>query len=130
MPLLTFEQSKSLDDACNEMLKDPIVRFAGIINGMGRLVAGGFRPGLEPLESEDKRRMMFMQISLDVSMRKEYNKTLGQIDYIASKRDKVLMVSVPLYDHIVFISAEPHADPTNLSKRALELFKNCKIPSK
>ena len=130
MPLLTFEQNKSLEDACNEMYKDPKVRFAGVINSMGYLVAGGFRKNLQPYETEEKMKMMYMQIRLDVSMKKEYNETLGPIDYTASKRGKVMMVSVPMYDHIVLISAEPDPDAATLADKTKDLFKTCRIPVK
>ena len=37
---------------CNEILKlDPSIRFAGVANNMGRLIAAKFRKGLQPLLS-------------------------------------------------------------------------------
>ena len=55
MPQLTFEQNKSLEDVCNGMLKDPEIRFVGVINSIGNLVAGGLRDDLDPYETEEKR---------------------------------------------------------------------------
>ena len=63
-------------------------------------------------------------------MRKEYNETLGPINYTTSKRGKVMMVSVPMYDHIVLISAEPDSDASTLAGKTKDLFKTCKIPVK
>jgi hypothetical protein len=34
------------------MTADPKIRFAGVINERGRLVAGGMKENVEPLESE------------------------------------------------------------------------------
>lgn len=127
MPQLTFEQNKSLENVCNRMLKDPKIRFVGVINSMGNLVVGGLRDDLEPYETEEKRRMIYMQLRLDVNMRKEYDNTLGSIDYIASKRGKVLMISVPVYDHVVLISAEPNTDAEILANKTKDLFETCKI---
>jgi hypothetical protein len=126
MSRLTFEQNKYLEDVCNEMLKDAKIRFVGVINNMGHLVAGGLQGDIEPYETEEKRRMMYMQLRLDVSMRQEYNDTLGSIDYIASKRGKVLMVSVPIYDYVILISAEPHVDTETLANKTKDLFEICK----
>jgi hypothetical protein len=41
---------------CDQLLKEEEIRFAGLINHMGRLVAGGFKDGISPLEDEAERR--------------------------------------------------------------------------
>ncbi len=37
---------------CDLLLKEDEVRFAGLINNMGKLVSGGFREGISPDEDE------------------------------------------------------------------------------
>ena len=55
---------------------DSKIRFAGIINERGRVVAGGMKDGIQPLESEREDEMLFMELALRVRMRKEFNKQL------------------------------------------------------
>ncbi len=116
------KSKKMLEYMCNEMLIWDKVRFCGVINNMGNLIAGRFREGLTPHEDDYKRRSMYMQLSLEVAMRREHDDTLGPVEYLASKRGKVLMVSMPILDHIILISAEPDASPENVVKKAHHLF--------
>ncbi len=45
---------------CNTIKElDPKIRFAGVINERGRLVAGGMKEGVEPFESQ-KEDMFFL----------------------------------------------------------------------
>ena len=49
------------DELCERAKKvDPKVRFAGVINSKGRLVAGGMVSSKKPLEDIKKDEMLFM----------------------------------------------------------------------
>jgi len=50
---LNVEEYSSLEKRCNELLNDGQIRFAGVINKMGNLVAGGFKEGVEPFQSDE-----------------------------------------------------------------------------
>jgi len=127
MALLTSADIKKLDDACNELSKDEKVRHVGVINELGRLVAGGFKKGKSSLVGEEKIAMTYMQMQLDFKMRKELDDILGPIDYIASRRTKQLIISVPIGENLVLISAEPDADDKQIIKKAEELFDDVTI---
>ncbi|GBH34494.1 DUF6659 family protein [Nitrosopumilus sp.] len=127
MALLTAKEIKKLDDACLELSKDEKVRHVGIINEHGRLIAGGFKKGKSPLIKDEKISMTYMQMQLDFKMRKELDDVLGPIDYIASRRTKQLIISVPIGDNLILISAEPDADDKQIIKKAEELFDDITI---
>ena len=56
---------------CNSILSiDPKIRFVGVINERGRLVAGGMRENVEALESEKDNEMIFMELALRVKNEK------------------------------------------------------------
>ena len=55
---------------------DPKIRFAGIINYRGKLIAGGMVTGKKALEDEKKDEMLFMELALRVKMRSEFNNFL------------------------------------------------------
>ncbi len=63
---------------------DSKIRFAGVINENGRLVAGGMKEGIQPLESERNDEMLFMELALRVKMRKEFNSHLGKVEFSMS----------------------------------------------
>ncbi len=127
MVLLSPNDLKKLDKACEELSNDDKVRHVGVINELGRLVAGGFKKGKSPLIEDEKISMTYMQMQLDFKMRKELDDVLGPIDYIASRRTKQLIISVPIGDNIVLISAEPDADDKKIIKKAEELFDDITI---
>ena len=109
---------------CNELLNDDQIRFAGIINKLGNLIAGGFKDGISPFMPEEHLRMMYMQMVLEISMRKDFDASLGEINYITALRNKALMISLPIDDHLLLISAEPTAITERLITKALRIFRN------
>ena len=127
MAILNEEQIRNLEAACQELSKEDKIRHVGVINPLGRLVAGGFKKGVRPLLEDSRVRMVYMQIQLDFNMRQELDDVLGPIDYIASRRKNQLLISVPEGENLVLISAEPDADDKSIIKKAEELFDNIHI---
>jgi len=122
MTIISVEDIKRLDSACTSLSEEKKVRHVGVINKLGHLVAGGFKKGVTPLLSHDKVGMVYMQMQLDFNMRQELDDVLGPIDYIASRRTNQLIISVPIGENLVLITAEPDADDKKIIKKAEELF--------
>jgi len=97
------------------------IRFAGVINERGRLVAGGMRDNVEPLESEKDDEMIFMELALRVKMRKEFDKQLGCVNFAMASRERALAISVPLGEDILYVASEPDTDYGSLPKKILEI---------
>ena len=127
MGILSAEDIEKLDVACEALSQEEKIRHVGVINKLGHLVAGGFRKGTAPLLSDEKIRMVYMQMQLDFNMRQELDDVLGPIDYIASRRTNQLIISVPIGENLVLITAEPGADDKKIIKRAEELFDDITI---
>ncbi|MDX1596133.1 MAG: DUF6659 family protein [Nitrosopumilaceae archaeon] len=103
---------------------DSKIRFAGVINERGRLVAGGMKEGVEPLESEKDDEMLFMELALRVKMRKEFDKQLGLVNFALASRERALAVSFLINEDILYVAAEPDADYCNLPKKIKEIILN------
>ena len=127
MAILTVDEIKKLNGSCEELLKEENIRHVGVINPLGHLIAGGFKTGVEPLLDDVKVRMVYMQMQLDFKMRQELDDVLGPIDYIASRRTRQLIITVPLGDLLVLIAAAPDADDKKIIKKAEELFDDLHI---
>ena len=67
--------NEALENLCNKLCNEPKIRFCGVINPLGRLVIGGFRDGIKPLENEDQRQMLYIQSYLEMSMKGEFDDT-------------------------------------------------------
>ncbi|MDH5463288.1 MAG: hypothetical protein OEY17_05025 [Nitrosopumilus sp.] len=74
---------------------------------MGNIISGGFSEEVDLLETDEKRRKLYMQTALEISMREDFNDTLGKINYIATNRDNVLVITMPMNNHVMLISAKP-----------------------
>ena len=122
MMSLDFEEYVTLEKRCNDLLKDDQIRFAGVINKMGNLVAGGFRKDIEPFQNDSKQRMLYMQMVLEISMRREFDSDLGNINYTSSSRNKALMITVPINEKIVLVSSAPDASTKRIVAKINNTF--------
>lgn len=118
----TAEEVKTLEDACTKLLETDKVRHVAVINKLGKRVTGSFKQGIERYLDEDKVRMVYMQLMLDLRMRQELDDILGPVDYIISRRKKLTIVSVPTENYLIVISAERDADSNKIVKDAEKLF--------
>lgn len=96
----------AFEQKCQNLLKEPEIRFAGLINPMGHLVAGGMKEGLKPLEDDADMRKLYMELILRVSTRQEFDETLGVVDYSASRREKAVVMSFPIGNKVLLVSAD------------------------
>jgi len=114
------EEYLIFDQKCTLLLQEDEIRFAGFINSMGRLVAGGFKEGIIPLEDEAERQKMYMELALRVSMRKDFDYSLGPVKYTASRRQKAVMISFPINSNVLLISTEPTVDIDKLANKIMK----------
>ena len=124
MSLLTLHETIKLEEACARMLQNTNIQFTGIINNKGRLVAGGFRKEFASFETE-KLAMLFMEIYLDYSMRKEFDSILGKINFITSHRQQTNVTAVPFDDNLILILSEPSVDIENIIEISKIMFNCC-----
>ena len=109
---------------CNHLLAESEIRFAGIVDKDGKLIAGGFKEGLVPYEGDETRLQSFLEFVSKASIRKEYDESLGPINYLAARRDKAVLVSFPfpITQILLLISAEPTVNIETLAKKVIEIF--------
>ncbi len=112
------------EEKCQSLLKEPEIRFAGLINHMGHLVAGGMKKGMSPLEDEADMRKLYMELILRVSTRKEFDYSLGPVEYSASRREKAVVLSFPIGNKVMLVSAETDV---NIDETAKKIKKICGI---
>ena len=118
------ESTQIHDDKCKRLLEENEIRFAAIINEDGKLIAGGFKEGLSPLEGDESKLQSFMEFVSKASIRKEFDNSLGPINYLAARRDKVVLVSFPfpVSKIILLISANTTVDIEQLAKKVVNIF--------
>ncbi len=109
---------------CNYLLGESEIRFAGIVDKNGKLIAGGFKEGIIPYENDEAKLQSFFEFVSKATIRKEFDESLGPINYIAARRDKAVLVSFPfpVTQILLLISAEPTVNIESLAKKVIEMF--------
>ncbi len=110
------------DLKCVRLLRDPDIIFAGLIDNMGNLVAGGFKHGVSPSEDEAERRKLYLDVVLRASLRKDFDYSLGPVLYSASRREKAVMMSFPLGKRILLVTAEADTDIDKAAQRIIKII--------
>jgi hypothetical protein len=89
----------------------PNIRFVGIIDKMGRLVAGGMRKDIDSMERKENSSKLYLEFALRTDMRKDFDAEFGKTIYSYSEREMIKLASFPLNDHFLRVSIEkeePH----------------------
>jgi len=124
---LTSKSTNSIElyaSKCADVLQESDMRFAGIIDENGKLISGRFKEGITPLENDETRLGAFMEFVSKISIRKEYDQSLGPINYLAARRDRAVLMSFPfpITKIVLLISAEPTVDIEETAKRVVSIF--------
>ena len=120
----TSGQYLGFEEKCWKLTQKDKVRFAGIIDEFGKLIAGGFKDGLAPLEKDKKKLEEFIKFVSDISQRKTLDDSLGPINYLAARRDKVILLSFPfpLSGLTLLISADSSLYIESMAEYVVHVF--------
>ena len=86
-------------EICNQVLQlDKSIRFAGIANNMGTLIAYKSREGIVPLLNEEELQNSIMKTVLRMKTREDFESKLGDVIYTFTLYKRVKRASIPLDD--------------------------------
>ena len=105
-------------EICNQVLQlDKSIRFAGIANNMGTLIAYRLREGLVPLLNEGEIQNSIMKTVLRMKTREDYESKLGDVIYTFALYKRVKRATIPL-DHpdlaVLTVSFDMAADQDSI----------------
>ena len=100
---------------------DSKIRFAGVINSKGRLVAGGMAPSITRLGDRKRDEMLYMELALRVKMRREFDNDLGEVKFSMSFREKLIVMSFPMENDVLMVSMERKTQFENIAHSILKL---------
>ena len=106
-------------DKCQKILEDPEILFAGLLDGLGNLLAGGYKTGTCSRLTDEQHQTICTELASRVTKRKKFNSELGYVKYSASRRDRTVIMSFPIFDYVVMILAEPHINIDRFAFRIL-----------
>ncbi len=111
------------DELCERIKKvDPKVRFAGVVNSKGRLVAGGMVTSKKRLGDRKNDEMLYMELALRVKMRSEFDDDLGKVKFSLSFREKLIVMSFPMKNDVLFVSMDKKMSFDKIPFKILKLL--------
>jgi hypothetical protein len=82
------------------------IRYAGIINEYGRTLTGLVRPKVIPLWSSEQVKNEFFIISTLMTLRKNYAKKIGDLDYMLLSHPKVTILAFQRKNITYYVSVD------------------------
>jgi hypothetical protein len=102
----------------------PAIRFAGIVEKSGHLYAGSMRPGIEEHLKGRNPEISFSQTAYIIDLRNMFSSDLGKLNSVVYSYNKVKMISIPVKEHILMISADNVENSDKLIEIILKYIKS------
>jgi hypothetical protein len=110
---------------CDKIIKlDRSIRFVGIVNNRGEVIEGGFKQGIEPLLNETEEQHMYIHSLSNLTMLQSYSDRLGMVRYSLTEHEKVILMTFPLRDGILCLSAMPKANMNKIREKVMKVLKS------
>jgi sugar lactone lactonase YvrE len=101
------------------------IRYAGVINDGGSLLAGGMRKGLDSITEDQNDELYLAQTALRKSMRQRFDETMGRARFAYVEREKISMLTFYMDKNTLVLSIEPNVDThsvIDIAKDTMELL--------
>ncbi|MFL6473325.1 MAG: hypothetical protein ACJ71H_21060, partial [Nitrososphaeraceae archaeon] len=72
------------------------IRFVGIANNLGSLVATAYRNGLIPLMDKQETSHYAIQAVLRVATREDFESKIGRLEYSIGKYERLIRATIPI----------------------------------
>ena len=114
-----------LESFCDEILNlNPKIRFAGILDDKGKLLAENKRKGLKVFIDPKDLEILLMETALGVRMRRVHDEQLGPVNFTISYGQNMISVIFPLETDILCVSAEKDLDFFKIPFLILQLLES------
>ncbi|MEO9307975.1 conserved hypothetical protein [Nitrosotalea sinensis] len=97
------------------------VRFAGVVDSKGKIIAYERRPGHEPLLNIKSTSDQFSHLAIKTRMSSQFNKQLGDVKFMWEEREKVQTISFAVGKNTVWVSI----DKKVIRSEVLRIIDNC-----
>ena len=100
---------------CKKILEvSPKIRYVGVTNKFGRTIAGQLRIGITPLlKTEEMRNELFVH-SMIYNIRKSYEKSIGETEFILISNEKVDIISFYVDELVYYMTIDKDIDKNEL----------------
>ena len=98
---------KELQEICFKISRiSPYIRFVGAIGKNGKLLAYKRKVGLKPFLNVKNTTSQFSHSAIKTGMEREFDKSLGQIEFVWEERKKVQIISFAIKKYRIWVSID------------------------
>jgi hypothetical protein len=98
----------SYNEVINKILASSVgVRYVAVLDGSGNVVAGGMRPGVKSLGTEEDDRRFAHDVVLIKHVREEWDRLFGKVCFSISSRSTINIISIYLNSETLVVTTEP-----------------------
>ncbi len=87
---------------------DPMMRFAAIIDLKGNISEAIMKEGKTSLKSQKEEEYFCKQVAIRRKIRKQFDKSLGPVNYVHIERQRVTQIVVYPQHKTVYVTMEPN----------------------
>ncbi len=101
------------------------IRYAGVIDDIGALIAGGMRKGIDSITDQANDELYLAQTALRKTMRQRFDTTMGRARFAYVEREKLSILTFYLDGHTLVLALEPNIDShtaMDIAEDTLELL--------
>ena len=101
------------------------IRYAGIVDDSGLLIAGGMRNGIDSIVDQNNEELYLAQTALRKSMRQRFDGTMGKSRFAYVEREKISILTLYMNKNTVIVTMEPNVDShtvVDIAQDALEIL--------
>jgi hypothetical protein len=91
------DDNSSSESFCRDLLNvDKSIRFVGLANKLGSLVATSYRQNLVPLMTREETSLYAVQAVLRATTREDFESKIGRLEYSIGKYQKLIRATIPI----------------------------------
>ena len=98
------------------------IRYAGLIDETGSLIAGGMRHGIDSIVDQPSEELYLTHTALRKSMRERFDDTMGRARFVYVEREKLSLLTFYLDKKMLLITLEPNLESQNVIDLAEDIL--------
>jgi hypothetical protein len=98
------------------------IRYAGLIDETGSLIAGGMRHGIDSIVDQPSEELYLTHTALRKSMRERFDDTMGKARFAYIEREKLSLLTFYLDKKMLLITLEPNLESQNVIDLAEDII--------
>jgi len=99
---------------------DEKIQFVSVINEKGNLVTGGVSDDSESAQNKRFYEDLYEEVATRVKLRKDFDMVLGKLKGSIIIRNRVITMSIPIKNDILFVSADTSINYSVLLEKILK----------